>query len=59
MKGGRWFQTEHGNFIVNKGGATANDFLTLIDRIKQRAMDERGIELKTEVQIIGGTAEHG
>ena len=50
---------EHGNFIVNKGGATANDFLTLIDRIKQRAMDERGIELKTEVQIIGGTAEHG
>ena len=58
-EGGAMVSEEHGNFIVNKGGATANDFLTLIDRIKQRAMDERGIELKTEVQIIGGTAEHG
>ena len=44
---------EHGNFIVNKGGATAADILRLICRIQERALTKRGIELKTEVQIIG------
>jgi UDP-N-acetylenolpyruvoylglucosamine reductase len=43
----------HGNFIVNDGGATATDMLELIDRIKQAARSKRGIELETEVQIIG------
>ena len=43
----------HGNFIVNEGGATASDVLELIDRIKQTARKERGIELETEVQIVG------
>ena len=45
---------EHGNFIVNTGGATVDDILRLIGRIRERALAERGIELKTEVQIIGG-----
>ncbi|MDP6893278.1 MAG: hypothetical protein QF731_08880 [Verrucomicrobiota bacterium] len=48
---------EHGNFIVNKGGATAGDFLKLIERIRQRVYDERGVDLKTEVQIIGRVEE--
>src|SRR5881398_1553434 len=43
----------HGNFIVNDGGATATDMLELIDRIKQAARSKRGIELETEVQIVG------
>jgi len=43
----------HGNFIVNEGGATASDVLELIDRIKQTARKKRGIELETEVQIVG------
>ena len=43
----------HGNFIVNEGGATASDVLELIDRIKQTAKAKRGIELETEVQIVG------
>ncbi len=44
---------EHGNFIVNRGGATAGEVLGLIDRIKARARGERGIELEHEVKIIG------
>ncbi len=44
---------EHGNFIVNDGTATARDVLKLIEMIKQRARAERGIELETEVEIIG------
>jgi len=43
----------HGNFIVNDGGASASDVLALIDKIKAVALKERGIELHTEVQIVG------
>jgi len=44
---------EHGNFLVNDGGATAADVLGLIELIRERAHRERGVELETEVQIIG------
>ena len=43
----------HGNFIVNDGGATAADMLQLIENIKSVARAKRGIELETEVQIVG------
>jgi UDP-N-acetylmuramate--alanine ligase len=43
----------HGNFIVNDGGATAHSVLELIQEIKNIASDQRGIELETEVQILG------
>lgn len=43
----------HGNFLVNDGGATAADMLALIDKIKTAAREKRGIELETEVQIVG------
>ena len=43
----------HGNFIVNDGGATASDVLTLIEEIRAAADRQRGIALETEVQIVG------
>ena len=43
----------HGNFIVNDGGATASEVLELIDQIKAAARTKRGIELETEVRIVG------
>ena len=43
----------HGNFIINEGGATADQILELIGRIQDVARKERGIELETEVQIVG------
>src|SRR5205085_677049 len=43
----------HGNFIVNDGGATASEILELIEQIETAARSERGIELETEVQIVG------
>jgi UDP-N-acetylmuramate--alanine ligase len=46
----------HGNFIVNDGGATAAEMLELIDKIKTTARNKRGIELETEVQIVGESA---
>ena len=52
-RGGAMVSTVHGNFIVNEGGATARDVLELIEFIKQTARARRGIELETEVEIIG------
>jgi UDP-N-acetylmuramate--alanine ligase len=46
----------HGNFIVNDGGATAAEMLQLIEKIKTVARAQRGIELETEVQIVGEPA---
>ncbi len=58
IEGGAMVSEEHGNFIVNKGGATAGDILRLIERIRERALIERGIELESEVQIIGRKESH-
>jgi UDP-N-acetylenolpyruvoylglucosamine reductase len=51
--GGAAVSTEHGNFIVNDGTATARDVLELVELIRRRVRVERGIELETEVEIIG------
>lgn len=51
--GGAVVSGVHGNFIVNEGGATAGDVLQLIQTIQNRAKTERGIELRTEVEVIG------
>ena len=46
----------HGNFIINEGDATAAEVLELIEKIRNAARTERGIELETEVQIVGEPA---
>ena len=51
--GGAMVSQEHGNFIVNDGSATARDVLDLIEIVKSKVKAERGIELQTEVEIIG------
>lgn len=51
--GGAMVSLEHGNFIVTDGNASSADVLELIERIKQQARSERGLELQTEVQIVG------
>jgi UDP-N-acetylmuramate dehydrogenase len=43
---------EHGNFIVNLGGATASDVMQLIALVKTRARNEFGIQLQEEVQYL-------
>lgn len=51
--GGAMVSFEHGNFIVNDGTATARDVLDLIALIRAKARAERGIELQTEIEIVG------
>jgi len=51
--GGARVSEIHGNFIVNDGGARAEEILRLIAEIQSIAKEKRGIELQTEVQIVG------
>jgi len=51
--GGAVVSPAHANFIINDGSATASDVLALIELIKEKARAERGIDLQTEVEIIG------
>ena len=44
---------KHGNFIVNRGHATADDILTLIRRVQERIDREKGVVLELEVKIMG------
>ena len=53
--GGARISLEHGNFLVNDGGATAKDVLELIGMIRAKAKAERGIDLHPEIEIIGET----
>jgi UDP-N-acetylenolpyruvoylglucosamine reductase len=43
----------HANFFVNLGKATARDMLELIARVRERALELRGVALETEVEIVG------
>lgn len=51
--GGAQVSVRHANFIINTGRAKATDVTELIDYIRNKARQERGIVLKTEVQVIG------
>ena len=51
--GGAQVSPIHANFIVNTGKALATDVTELIDAIRTKAKTERGITLRTEVQVIG------
>ena len=51
--GGCSVSEKHANFIVNDKGATARDIETLINHIQNTVKDYFGIDLDTEVRIIG------
>lgn len=51
--GGAEDSMKHAGFIVNVGGATATDYLDLIHLIKKTIKKDFGVDLQTEVRIIG------
>lgn len=51
--GGAQVAQLHANFIVNRGGAKANDIFGLIRHIQQRVQDRWSICLEPEVKMIG------
>jgi len=51
--GGAQISPVHANFIANVGGATAADVLGLIELARKRVRELHGVELETEVKIVG------
>ncbi len=51
--GGAEVSAKHSGFIINKGNATANDILELIELVQNKVKEDFGVELCTEVRIIG------
>ena len=51
--GGAEVSTVHANFIVNAGGATANDIKQLSELVQQKVAEKFGIELKREIILLG------
>ncbi len=44
---------KHGNFIVNLGGATAEDVLWLVERASAEVKAKTGVTLELEIQVVG------
>lgn len=51
--GGAAVSEKHGNFIVNDGGAGAEDVIALMRLVRERVSRETGILLEPEVKIVG------
>ena len=51
--GGAMISPKHANYIVNTGGARAEDVLALMEMAKERVKKETGIELKPEIRVVG------
>ena len=51
--GGAVVSPKHANFIVNAGGATAQDVLELIELVQGRVRELFGVDLHTEVCVVG------
>lgn len=51
--GGAQVSEVHTNFLVNRGGARAADFLELAALVKRRVKETSGVELQEEVRFLG------
>lgn len=51
--GGAQVSTKHAGFVVNIGGATANDVLQLIRDVQDKVFAAHGVHLEPEVLVLG------
>ena len=52
--GGACISPRHANFIENAGDATARDALALMAEARTRALEQFGVVLEREVELLGG-----
>ena len=50
--GGAKFSEQHANFIINFGGASFEDVMSLIDLARKRVLQRFGVALELEVKIL-------
>lgn len=51
--GGAKVSERHANFIINTGGATAADVLSLMATVYRRVLDAFGVRLQAEIRLLG------
>ena len=51
--GGAMVSEKHAGFLVNAGGATADDFLSLMRHVQETVFNNSGFRLEPEVRILG------
>ena len=51
--GGAQVSEKHAGFVINKGGATSTDVITLIKDVQKIVHEKHGVMLETEVKIVG------
>ena len=51
--GGAQVSEKHAGFVINKGGATCSDILSLMEQVRQRVFDATGVVLEPEVKLLG------
>ncbi|MBR0399776.1 MAG: UDP-N-acetylmuramate dehydrogenase [Mogibacterium sp.] len=50
--GGAMVSEKHAGFVINAGGATAEDVLAVMRHVRDKVMQKSGIELEPEVRLI-------
>ena len=50
--GGAQVSEKHAGFVINRGGATTADILSLIEQVQQRVLAQTGVQLEPEVRMI-------
>lgn len=49
--GGAMVSPKHAGFVVNKGGATCRDVLALMEQVRAKVLEEKGVLLECEIRI--------
>ena len=55
--GGAQVSEKHAGFVINIGNATCRDILDLIRLVRQTVLDQTGVTLEPEVQMLGCTLD--
>lgn len=45
--------TKHAGFVINKGNATSNDILKLVEYVKDRVKEKFNVDIELEIIVIG------
>lgn len=50
--GGAQVSEKHAGFVINRGGATCGDVLSLVEQVRERVLAQTGVELEMEVRVL-------
>ncbi len=50
--GGAQVSEKHAGFVINKGGATCADVLSLMEQVSQKVWEQFGVRLEPEVKVL-------